>query len=82
MAAITAGQLPPDVGASVIEAANQAFVDAMTTGFQISAIILLTAVIIAFTLIPKRMRTAQAVEAGESMNPVFAPDPIPEAAAA
>ena len=60
VAAFTAQQLPTELGASVVAAANTAFVDAMTTGFQISAVILLGAVVIAFTLIPSRMRASQA----------------------
>ncbi len=69
VAAITAQQLPGELGAGVLEAANEAFVSAMTTGFQISAVILLGAVVIAFTLIPRRMRIEQAGE--------FAEEPVP-----
>lgn len=67
----------------MLAAANTAFVDAMTTGFQISAAILMTAVIIAFTLIPRRMRTEQAgaTEAREPL-PAFRGEPVPQPAAA
>jgi uncharacterized membrane protein len=43
-----------------VSAANQAFIDAMNTGFLISAAVLATAIVIAFTLIPRHMRTEQA----------------------
>lgn len=82
VAALTAQQLPADIGASVLEAANAAFVDAMTTGFQISAAILMTAVVIAFTLIPTRMRTSQAQVEDEINIPDFSPEIIPEGAPA
>ncbi len=82
VAALTASQLPADVGAEVLVAANGAFMDAMTTGFQISAAILLTAVVIAFTLIPKRMRTSQAL-AGDGVDLTeFTPEKVPEGAVA
>ena len=82
VAALTASQLPAEVGAEVLVAANGAFMDAMTTGFQISAAILLTAVVIAFTLIPKRMRTSQAL-AGDGVDLTeFTPEKVPEGAVA
>lgn len=81
VAAITAQQLPTELGEGVLEAANSAFVAAMTTGFQISAIVLLTVVVIAFTLIPRRMWTSQAGEfAGDGST--FGSDAVPEPAAA
>jgi EmrB/QacA subfamily drug resistance transporter len=81
VAAITAQQLPAELGAGVLEAANEAFVDAMTTGFQISAVVLLTAIVIAFTLIPRRMRTSQAGEFAEDQT-TFGSELVPEPAAA
>jgi EmrB/QacA subfamily drug resistance transporter len=81
VAAITAQQLPGELGADVLAAANTAFVDAMTTGFQISAAILLAAVVIAFTLIPRRMRTTQAQVDGPNV-PSYVRDVVPEGAAA
>jgi len=55
----------------------------MVTGFQISAVILATAVVIAFTLIPKRMRETQAeVEDVEQVKTAHGIDPHPEPAAA
>lgn len=84
VAAITAQQLPADLGATVLAAANNAFVEAMTTGFQISAAILLGAVVIAFTLIPRRMRTEQAgaAEEGTTDQPLGTDPLLPEPAAA
>ena len=40
--------------------ANDAFLSAMNDGFVISAVVLLSSVVIAFTLIPTRMRDTQA----------------------
>lgn len=62
VATVVAAGLPEEVGATVISAANQAFIEAMSTGFWISAAVLATAVAIAFTLIPRHMRTEQATE--------------------
>jgi MFS family permease len=82
VAAIAARQLPTELGGSVLEAANTAFVDAMTTGFQISAAILFMAVVIAFTLIPRRMRAVQAEVEEDASAPVFSTELIPEGAPA
>ena len=60
VAAVVARGLPADVAAVVTETANAAFMSAMNDGFVISAAVLASAVIIAFTLIPTRMRPAQA----------------------
>ncbi|MFB3052063.1 MAG: MFS transporter, partial [Acidimicrobiia bacterium] len=60
VAVVAAANLPEEMAASVVSAANQAFIDAMNTGFLISAAVLATAIVIAFTLIPRHMRTEQA----------------------
>jgi len=60
VAAVVAQELPAELGAAVMAAANGAFMEAMTDGFIISSVVLLSAVVIAFTLIPTKMRTAQA----------------------
>lgn len=55
---------------TVLGAANRAFVDAITTGFRISAAILLATIVVALALLPKRMRAAQAgfeAEAGDGI---------------
>lgn len=44
---------------SFLDTANRAFVDAITTGFRISAAILVATLVVAFALLPRRMRTAQ-----------------------
>ncbi len=82
VAVLTAQQLPAELGGSVLEAANTAFVDAMTTGFQISAVILLMAVVIAFTLIPKKMRTAQAEVEDDARVPASTQEPVSQGAPA
>jgi EmrB/QacA subfamily drug resistance transporter len=64
VAAASARSLPADVAATVTGAANGAFVDAMTAGFALSAVILIGAVVVALTLVPRRMRTVQAVVEG------------------
>lgn len=71
VATVVAASLPEDVAAVVIDTANQAFMDAMTTGFYISAGVLLSAVVIAFTLIPMRMRTEQASDQVTPTNEVL-----------
>ena len=60
VAAVVAQELPAELAAAVVATANDAFMSAMTDGFVISAVVLLSAVGIAFTLIPTRMREAQA----------------------
>ena len=79
VAKVAAQALPPETASVVVEAANQAFVDVMVSGFQISAIILVSAVVIAFTLIPKKMRATQAV-ADEPSIESQGHDPVPEPA--
>ncbi len=69
VATVAAASLPEDVGATVVSAANQAFIDAMSTGFWLSALVLATAVVIAFTLIPRHMRKEQATEEPELGDP-------------
>ncbi len=82
VAKLAAQSLPLETAATVIEAANSAFVDAMVTGFRVSAVILVSAVVIAFTLIPKRMRDVQAEAQERPAPPTPGLDPLPERAAA
>ena len=60
VAAVVARELPTELGTALMAAANDAFMNAMNDGFIISAVVLTSAVVIAFTLIPTRMRTTQA----------------------
>ncbi len=76
MASVVANELPAEVAATVVNGANQAFIDAMNAGFTISSLIVLGAVIIAFGLIPKRMRTLQA---GSELAHPLEPAPAPAA---
>lgn len=62
VAGVVAEQLPAQAGAALVDAANLAFVDAMTTGFFVSAIFVGLAAVVAVTLIPNRMRQVQAQE--------------------
>ena len=55
-----AATLPPDGAAALTRAANEAYIDAITHGFAISAAVMLAALVVAVTMIPRRMRTAQA----------------------
>jgi EmrB/QacA subfamily drug resistance transporter len=62
-----ASTLPPQDSAALTRAANNAYVDAMTRGFWVSAAVLVAALVVALTMIPRHMRTTQAqaeVEAG------------------
>lgn len=52
--------LPTEAAALLVSSTNTAFVDAMNGGFVVSAIILLGSVVVALTLIPKKMRATQA----------------------
>lgn len=82
VAAVVAEQLPAALGTAVMATANGAFMQAMNDGFVISAVVLLSAVAIAFTLIPTRMREAQAEFEGTGFDPTGddAPglEPVPE----
>jgi len=60
VASLAAANLPEEAGVALVSAANQAFIDAMNTGFLISAGFLMTSVVIALTMIPRHMRTEQA----------------------
>ncbi len=51
--------LPADVAATTVDAANVAFLDAMTTGFWLSAGVLAVGVVLAGWLLPAKMRTVQ-----------------------
>lgn len=77
-AAISARNLPAETAATVLNAANNAFVEAMTAGFRISAVILAMVVVIAFTLIPRRMRVVQAQSLETDRHGAIGPDAQPE----
>lgn len=78
VAAISARNLPAETAATVLNAANSAFVEAMTAGFRISAVVLAMVVVIAFTLIPRRMRVVQAQSPEADRRGAIGPDPHPE----
>ena len=61
------GLAGPSVG-SFLDAANNAFVDAITKGFRISAAILMVTLMAALTLLPSRMRRSQAGLEAESFR--------------
>jgi EmrB/QacA subfamily drug resistance transporter len=60
VASRVARALPANVGATLTRVANHAFVDAITRGFVISAVVMVAALIVAVTMLPRRMRTVQA----------------------
>jgi EmrB/QacA subfamily drug resistance transporter len=60
IASRVAAGLPPDGAAALTRAANEAYVDAITRGFALSTAVLLAALAVAVTMIPRSMRTAQA----------------------
>lgn len=84
---VSAAQLPSDVAALVIDAADTAFVDALTTAMLISTGFMVLAVVVAATLIPWKMRDVQASERRlETVQvpeapPPLEPEPIPVLAA-
>ena len=68
IASRVAATLPPDAAGELTIAANDAFVDAITRGFTISAVVLLGALAVAMTMIPRTMRATQA-EASDDPTP-------------
>lgn len=80
VAAITARSLPGETAATVLNAANGAFVEAMSGGFKISAVVVALAVVIAFVLIPSRMRATQAqspeADGYGAIGPALRPGPV------
>ena len=60
IASRVAATLPADAASELTRSANDAFVDAMIRGFVISTAVLLAALVVATTMIPRRMRAAQA----------------------
>jgi hypothetical protein len=60
VASAVAVELPSELAATLINGTNLAFIDSMNSGFTISAVVLGFAVVIAFALIPKTMRSEQA----------------------
>jgi EmrB/QacA subfamily drug resistance transporter len=65
VASRVAAALPPDGAAELTRAANEAYVDAMARGFTVSVAVLAAALVVAVTMIPRRMRTAQAEAADD-----------------
>jgi DHA2 family multidrug resistance protein-like MFS transporter len=60
IASRVAATLPPGEANQLIRRANEAFVDAITRGFMISAAVLVAALVVAATMIPKTARATQA----------------------
>jgi EmrB/QacA subfamily drug resistance transporter len=60
IASRVAATLPPAAAKELTRNANVAFVDAITRGFAISTGVLLAALVVALTMIPRKMRAAQA----------------------
>ena len=59
--AATVPQLPADVGATAFSGASTAFVDAMNSGFWLSAAVLAAGAVVAAWLLPDEVRAHQAV---------------------
>ncbi len=70
VAGVVAQSLPPEAGIALVDSANQAFIDAITGGFYVGAAFVGLAALVAVTLIPRRMRTAQLDDDPE-------PEPLP-----
>jgi EmrB/QacA subfamily drug resistance transporter len=60
VASRVADTLPPDAAGALTRAANEAYVDAIARGFAVSTAVLLAALVVAVTMIPRWMRSAQA----------------------
>ena len=84
VAVITAGGLAADspaLAGIITNAANTAFVDAITSVFYVGAGFVVLAVLCAITLVPRKMRAEQAVlevpaEALEERQPLMLPQPV------
>ena len=63
--AASARTLPPDAARLTVESASAAFIDAMNTGFWISAVVVGFGIVIAAAMLPNRARTIQ-VELGDA----------------
>jgi hypothetical protein len=61
-----AATLAPEDSAALARAANDAYVGAITRGFAVSTAVLVGALVVAATMIPRRMRTRQAQAQGEA----------------
>src|SRR5262245_9936836 len=57
-----AANLPPDAAAELTRTAHGAYVDAITRGFALSTAVLVAALVVAATMIPRRMRSVQATD--------------------
>lgn len=67
--AATVPQLPADVGATAFQGASTAFVDAMNSGFWLSAAVLAAGAVVAAWLLPDEVRAHQAVrETGDDVD--------------
>jgi EmrB/QacA subfamily drug resistance transporter len=55
----TAQSLSRNIATTLTHAADHAFVSAITRGFEVSAVIVLLAFVVAATMVPRRMRAAQ-----------------------
>ena len=80
VAVITAGELPELAGV-ITNAANTAFVDAFTSAFYVGAAFVGAALLFAVTLVPRKMRSEQAVleapaDAPEEAQPAKLPEPV------
>ena len=60
VASRVAATLPPEGAATLTRAVNEAYVDAIVRGFTVSVAVLVAALVVAVTMIPRRMRTTQA----------------------
>jgi EmrB/QacA subfamily drug resistance transporter len=60
VAARATGSLPSDSAADLARVAGHAYVDAITQGFAVSAVVMVGALVVATTMLPKRMRSRQA----------------------
>ena len=84
LAAVTSAQLAdasPRLAGIVTDAANLAFVDAITSVFYVGAGFVVVALLCAVTLVPRKMRSEQAVlevpvEALEERRPIMLPQPV------
>jgi EmrB/QacA subfamily drug resistance transporter len=68
VATVLAQSLPADVQSTLIAAAQTGFVDALTTGFIVSAALLLGAAVFAAVAVPGKVRSHQAIDTGDASH--------------
>ena len=71
-----AGAIAPEVAETAFAGASTAFIDAMNSGFWLSAAVLASGVAVAAALLPNRARVAQVERTNDGAEPDVTHDPV------